>query len=191
MKISLLSIKVVVLLLIGTLNLYAAKETYVIDTAHSSVSFKIRHFFSKVTGNFGKFEGSLIVDQEHMDESSTQAVIDVNSIDTQQEKRDAHLKNADFFDTDQYPKITFKSKKWKTLGSDEYEVIGDLEIRGTTKEITLKVKSLGFGEGMNQAQISGWEATTLLKKSDFGITYGGKALGEDVEVEIQIEARKQ
>ncbi len=191
MKISFLSLKVVVLLLIGTLNIYAEKETYVIDTAHSSVSFKIRHFFSKVTGAFGQFEGSLSVDKKNMEESSAQATIDVKSVDTHQQKRDTHLQSPDFFDASQYPTITFQSKKWKSLGSDEYEVIGDLKIRNTTKEITLKVKSLGFGEGMNQAQISGWEATTVLKKSDFGITYGGKALGNDVEVEIQVEAKRK
>lgn len=181
----------IIFLLLISFNAYAEKETYAIDPVHSSVTFKIRHFFSKVTGGFDKFEGTLNIDRAKMETNFVEAVIDVTSIDTHQAKRDTHLQSPDFFDASGHPKITFKSKQWKSAGSDEYDVTGDLTIRDTTREITLKVKSLGFGEGLNKSQISGWEASTVLKKSDFGITYGGKALGEDVEVSIEIEAKKQ
>jgi polyisoprenoid-binding protein YceI len=169
----------------------AAVETYTIDPVHSSVAFSVRHFVSKVPGSFTKFSGTITVDRANLEKSSVEATIDVASVSTANEKRDAHLQTPDFFDAAKFATATFKSKAWKKTGEDSFDVTGDLTIKGVTKEIVLKTKLLGFGPGMQGAQLSGWEATVTLKKADFGVNGPamlGKALGDDVTITIGIEA---
>lgn len=166
----------------------AAVETYKIDTAHSAVGFDIRHFFTKVPGTFNKVTGTITVDRDNLEKSSVEATIDVATINTREEKRDAHLKSGDFFLTEKFPAITFKSKSWKKTGEDTFDVTGDLTIKETTKEVVLKTKLLGFGPGARGAMLSGWEAKTTLDRRDFGISYGQGAVGNEVNVGIDIEA---
>ncbi len=169
----------------------AAVETYVIDPVHSSVAFRIRHFVSKVPGSFTKFSGTIVVDRDNLENSTVEATIDVGSINTFNDHRDADLKTANYFDADKFATMTFKSKSWKKTGDGTFDVTGDLTIKGVTKEVVLKTSLLGFGPGMRGAMLSGWEATTTLKKSDFGVTGPamlGTALGEEVAVTIGIEA---
>ena len=167
----------------------AATETYVIDSVHSSVGFGIRHFFSKVSGSFTKFAGNIVVDQANLENSSVEATIEIGSVNTANEKRDNHLRSPDFFDAAKFPTITFKSRSWKKTGEDTYDVTGDLTLKGVTKEVVLKVKSLGFGPGMQPgSKLSGWEASTTLKRADFGVTGFEKVLGADVDVHINVEA---
>lgn len=169
----------------------AAVETYKIDPAHSSVGFEVRHFLTKVPGTFGKASGTISVDRENLENSTVEATIEVASIDTREEKRDNHLRSGDFFLAEKFPTITFKSKTWKKTGDDTFDVTGDLTIKDTTKEVVLKTKSLGFAPGARGAQLSGWEATTTLDRRDFGITYGQGVVGNEVEVEINVEAALQ
>jgi len=169
----------------------AAVETYQIDPVHSSVGFTIRHFVSKVPGSFTKFSGTITVDRDNMENNQVSATIDVGSLSTANEKRDAHVKSPDFLDFAKYTTITFKSTAWKKTGDDTYDVTGDLTIKGVTKSVVLKVTSSGFAPGMQGAMLSGWEATTTIKKSDFGAAGPGmmaKAIGDDVAVTIDIEA---
>ncbi len=169
----------------------AAVETYTIDPVHSSVAFKIRHFVSKVPGSFTKFSGTVTVDRDNLEKSSVEATIDVGSVNTASDARDKHLKSPDFFDVEKFATMTFKSKAWKKTGEDTFDVTGDLTIHGVTKEVVLKVTSLGFTEGMQGKMLSGWEASTTLKKSDFGVNGPAmlaKAVGDDVAVSISIEA---
>jgi polyisoprenoid-binding protein YceI len=170
------------------LSARAAVETYKIDPAHSSVGFNVRHFFTKVPGVFAKSSGTITVDRDNLEKSSVEATIDVGSVNTREDKRDAHLKTGDFFLVEKFPSMTFKSKSWKKTGADTYDVTGDLTIKDKTKEVVLKVKSLGFGPGSRGAQLSGWEATAKLDRRDFGITYGQGVVGNDVDVTIDIEA---
>jgi polyisoprenoid-binding protein YceI len=175
----------------ATQSASAAVETYTIDPVHSSVAFSIRHFVSKVPGSFTKFSGTIVVDRANLEKSSVEAIIDVASISTANEKRDGHLKTPDFFDTAKFGTATFKSKSWKKTGEDSFDVTGDLTIHGVTKEIVLKTKLLAFGPGMQGAQLSGWEATATINKADFGVNGPamlGKALGDDVTLNISIEA---
>jgi polyisoprenoid-binding protein YceI len=171
----------------------AAVETYTIDNVHSSVGFSVRHFVSKVPGKFSKFSGTISVDRENLERSTAVAVINMTSINTDNTKRDDHLRSADFFEVEKFPTMTFKSKSWKKTGADTYDVAGDLTMKDVTKPVVLKVTSLGFGPGMQGAQLSGWEATTTINKADFNVKDPAMldaALGDDVTITINIEAKK-
>ncbi len=167
---------------------HGAVETYKIDPVHSSVGFSIRHFFTRVPGYFTKFSGTIVVDRDHMENSSVTATIDVASVNTRVEMRDNDLRSKHFFDAAKFPTITFRSKTWKRTGPDTFDVTGALAIRDVTKKVVLKVQSLGFGTGARGAKISGWEAKTALDRRDFGITRFPGMLGDDVPVTITVEA---
>ncbi|MEO8045075.1 MAG: YceI family protein [Spartobacteria bacterium] len=173
-----------------------ADETYKIDPVHSSISFKVRHFFSYVTGNFTKFEGTIQVDPDHPEKSTVTATIDAASVDTKNAKRDEDLRSADFFEVAKYPTITFKSKSVKQTGADAGDIVGDLTMHGVTKEITLHAKFLGKGKGMGGRSISGWQVTPdPIKRSEYGLTWskaveGTAVVGEDVTISIEVEADK-
>jgi polyisoprenoid-binding protein YceI len=169
----------------------AAVETYKIDPVHSSVGFRIRHFFTTVPGFFTKFSGTIAVDRDQLEKSTIDARIEVASVDTRVEGRDKDLRSDQFFDVAKFPAITFKSKTWKKTGEDTFDITGDLTIRDVTKEVVLKAKSLGFGPGMKGAMLSGWEATTTVNRNDFGITKYPGMLGNDVPVAITVEADQQ
>ncbi|MEO7597945.1 MAG: YceI family protein [Opitutus sp.] len=178
-------------LLVTAVNIAsAAVETYVIDPVHSSVGFSIRHFVSKVPGSFTKVNGTITVDRENLEKSSVDVVIDVDSVSTANEKRDNHLKSPDFFDVAKFATSTFKSASWKKTGEDTFDVAGDLTVHGVTKPVVLQMTLLGFGPGQ-KGQLSGWEGTTKLKKSDFGVAGPAmlsKALGDEVTLRITVEA---
>lgn len=182
-----------VLFTAGITSIHAANvETYAIDAVHSSVKFSIRHFVAKTTGSFGDFKGTLTIDRDDLTQSSVEATIEVPSIDTNNEKRDDHLRSDDYFEAETYPAITFKSTKWEQGDDDdEFEVTGDLTMHGVTKSVTLDVELLGFGEGMRGAYLSGWEAKTEIDRSEWGITAGQPAVGDEVEITINIEAIRQ
>lgn len=169
----------------------AAVETYVIDNVHSSLGFSIRHFVSKVPGTFTTFAGTIHVDRGNLENSSVEATIEVGSVNTAEPKRDNHLKSADFFDVANHGTATFKSRKWTKTGEDTFDVTGDLTLHGVTKEVVLHTTLLGFGDGNRGAKLSGWEATTTIKKSDFGVNgpaVMGKTLGDEVALRINLEA---
>ena len=170
----------------------AEVETYTIDTSHSSVKFSIRHFVAKTTGNFSDFEGTLSINREDLSKSSVEATIQIPSVDTDSAKRDAHLQKDDYFNAAEYPLMTFKSTQWKaTDDEDEFKVTGDLTFNGITKPVTLDVELLGFGDGPRGAYLSGWEATTTLDRTEWGVNGGQPAVGNEVEVTINIEAHRK
>lgn len=167
-------------------------ETYTIDTAHSSVKFSIRHFVAKTTGKFNQFEGTIIVDHDDLSKSKVDAKISVDSVDTANKKRDSHLQEDDYFNSAEHPLMTFESTKWETTDKkDVFKVTGNLSMLGTTKEVVLDVDLLGFGPGMNGAYLSGWEAKTVLDRTEWGISGGQPAVGAEVDVTINIEAVRQ
>jgi polyisoprenoid-binding protein YceI len=186
---------VAVVILSGSLAA-PAEEIYKIDPVHSSISFKVRHFFSYVTGDFKKFEGTIHVDMTHPENSSVTATIDVASIDTKNDKRDEDLRSPDFFDAAKFPTITFKSKSVKKTGPESGDIIGDFTMHGVTREITLHAKFLGKGKGMGGKSISGWQVTTdPIKRSEYGLNWskaveGTAVVGEEVTIAIDVEADK-
>lgn len=172
----------------------AAPTTYAIDTNHSHVGFSVRHFFSKVPGNFTKFTGSIVYDPAKPAEAKVNAEIDASSINTRNEKRDGHLKTEDFFWAEKHPTLTFESSKVTAAGEGKLKVEGNLTMRGVTKPVVLDVTYLGAGETGNGESRAGFEAVTKVNRKDFGINWnrtldqGGVMLGDDVEIRIDIEA---
>src|SRR5262245_28916397 len=124
----------------------AAPTTYTIDQNHSNVGFSVRHFFSKVPGNFQKFSGTIVYDPANPAAASVKAEIDATSINTRNEKRDGHLNSEDFFFTSKYPTLTFESTKVTAAGEGKLKVEGNLTMRGVTKPVTMDVTYLGAGE---------------------------------------------
>ena len=166
----------------------AAVETYDIDPVHTWVGFTVSHFFTKVPGFFSKVKGTFVVDRDHLVNSTAEAVIEVASLTTNTRKRDDDLRSTNFFAAAKFPAMIFKSKAWKSTGGDTYAVTGDLTIKSVTKEVVLKVTSLGFGPGMKGAAISGWEASTTLDRRDFDIAADQGMIGNSVDVVIYVEA---
>jgi polyisoprenoid-binding protein YceI len=155
---------------------------------HTWVGFTISHFFTKVPGYFGKLKGTIVVDRDHLENSTTEAVIEVASITTNTRLRDDDLRSTNFFAAAKFPVMTFKSKAWKSTGGDTYAVTGILTMKSVAKEVVLKVTSLGFGPGMKGAAISGWEASVTLDRRDFDIAADQGMIGNSVDVVIHIEA---
>jgi len=176
-------------LLLGSLvSAQAAVEAYDIDPVHTWVGFTVSHFFTKVPGYFGKVKGTIIVDREHLENSTVEAVIEVASITTNTKMRDDDLRSTNFFSAATFPDMTFKSRTWKSTGGETYDVTGVLTMKNVAKEVVLKVVSLGFGPGMKGVAISGWQASTTLDRRDFNITADQGAVGNSVDVVINIEA---
>ena len=174
-----------------------AVDTYTIDKVHSDVSFQVRHFVSKVRGNFTDFEGTIQIDQAKPEASSVVFTIKAASIDTKNEDRNKHLNSADFFDTAKFPVISFKSTKIAAAGKDKYNVTGSFTMRGVTKEITLPVTFNGTAKDPRGGERAGFELATTLNRKDYGINWN-KALGngsfmlsDDVAVTISLETVKK
>jgi polyisoprenoid-binding protein YceI len=170
-------------------------STYQIDPAHSSAQFKVRHMMiANVKGEFDKVSGTVNFDPANPSASTVEATVDVASISTRDEKRDAHLKSPDFFDVEKFPTISFKSKKVIASGSDSFTVLGDLAIHGVTKQVELKVEELTEEAKDPWGNLRrGAEAKTRINRKDFGMTFnmaldtGGFMVGDDVDLTIDVE----
>lgn len=168
---------------------------YKVDKAHTTVSFKIRHLFTNVAGRFDDFDGVVTFDPAAFADSTVSGTVQVASINTNNEKRDTHLRSADFFDVEKYPTITFKSTKVTDVDEAKKtaKLHGNLTMHGVEKPIVLDVAYLGTGKDPWGNTRGGFTATTQLNRKDFGITWnetlesGGLLLGEEVEVEIDFE----
>ncbi len=177
----------------------ATPKTLEIDPVHSEVGFNIRHFFSKVHGRFESYTGTVLFDDKALPASSVEVSIADSSINTQNGKRDNHLRSQDFFWVEKFPALTFKSTK-VIPGKDKghFKVLGDLTIRGVTKPVTLVVEYLGMGAvaigGNSMGTRAGFQASTTINRKDFGIVWnktldtGALMLGDDVEIVLNVEA---
>jgi len=164
--------------------------SYTIDPQHTYPNFTINHLgFSTLHGRFGKTTGKLNLDQAK-GTGSVDIVIDVASINTGFKKRDDHLRSPDFFNAIEFPEITFKSTKVTFQGKGA-TVVGDLTIMGVTKSVSLAVDSISCGvHPFSKKQVCGFDATTQLKRSDFGIKYALPAVGDDISLNIEVEATR-
>ncbi|GGH75655.1 polyisoprenoid-binding protein YceI [Pullulanibacillus pueri] len=175
-----------------------AKTKWVIDETHSSVDFSVKHMMvSKVKGTFHNFDATIEADPTDLTTADITFNIDLESIDTRNQDRDNHLKSADFFDVEKYPKITFKSTKIVKTSDDEYDVTGDVSLHGVTKPVTFAVTFEGQGQDPWGNQVAGFSATGKISRSDFGLTWnttletGGVLVGDDVKLSLEIEAKPE
>lgn len=178
------------LILSVALPALAATETFTFDRAHTLIGFRIRHVVTKVEGRFKGFTGTIWLDRANPAGSKIELTIQTGSIDTAVEDRDKDLRSPNFFDVEKYPTITFKSSKVEAKGSDSYEVTGDFTMHGVTKTIRVPVKHTGFGK-LGDIDKAGFEIALPLSRKDYGIDRGIPLLGDDVEINIQVEANKQ
>ncbi|MCP2288672.1 YceI family protein [Nocardia amikacinitolerans] len=169
--------------------------TWVIDPAHSTVGFSVRHLMvSKVRGRFTDFDGKLVIGEDGA--ASAEAEIRVNSLTTDNEQRDAHLRTADFFHAEQFPLMTFKSTGFRVNG-EEFVVDGEFTIRGNTKPVSLNVEFLGVNPGMGNGPVAGFEAKAVVSRREFGLDIdmplpdGGAVIGDKVTLTLEIEAGLQ
>ena len=167
--------------------------TWDIDAAHSTVGFSVRHMMvSKVRGYFREFSGAIVTAQDPT-QSTVTATVDMDSIDTRQEQRDAHIRSADFFDVGNHTEMTFRSTGVKTDGGD-WTVAGDLTIKGITKPVTLALELNGFGPDAYGGTRAGFSGTTEISRKEFGVDIdmpmdgGGVVVGDKITVELEIEA---
>lgn len=165
------------------------------DLSHSSVNFHVRHLMvSKVHGRFSLWSGSLLIDNDDMTKSRVEVSIDATSVDTKEEKRDAHLRSADFFDVEKFPALTFKSTAVEKVGDEELAVTGNLTIHGVTKSVKLAVELGGVAKDPWGGTRTGFSAKTSINRKDYGLGWnsvleaGGVLVGEKVEITLEIEA---
>ena len=169
----------------GTVPLFAAH--YTIDPAHSSVSFRIKHFVGRVTGVFRDFSGTIEFDESKMTASKINGEVNVASIDTGNAKRDEHLRSPDFFDTAKFPRAMLVSK---SVDPKAKTITADLTLHGVTKEVQLQYEYFGTAPGKDGKTRLGGAATTKIDRRDFGINFDptGLSLGNEVELIFEIEA---
>jgi polyisoprenoid-binding protein YceI len=167
--------------------------TWTIDPVHSEVGFSVRHLMvSKVKGRFTRFDGAITIAEDPLD-SKVEATIDASSLVTGDEGRDQHLRSSDFLEVDKHQQLKFVSRSVRAAGSD-YEVEGDLSIKGVTRPVTLALELNGVSADPWGGQRAGFSASTEINRSDFGVTFnmplegGGVVVGEKVKITLEIEA---
>ena len=187
---------VVALISGGLMGVAFAADAYKLDKSHTTVGFKVRHLvISNVRGEFTDYDATILLDENDITKSSMQGTIKAASVNTNHEKRDKHLRNPDFFDADQYPDITFQSKRIEKNG-DSYVMVGDFTMRGVTKEIQLPFTLTGPIMHRNKTRI-GFEAELVINRQDYGMQYnkladtGGLVVSNKVTIELNGEATKQ
>ena len=172
-----------------------ANDVFKFDQSNSTIGFKVKHMLGNAKGKFTKFSGTIEIDREHPEKSSVVATIQATSIDTANAKRDEHLRTQDFFNIAKFSEITFKSRRVKQTGANTGEITGDFIMHGVTQPITLNIQLLGDPGSVAKDQTTRWRVTTApLKRSEFGVgkgTSGEGMIGDDVTVDIQIEATRE
>ena len=178
----------------GTVQADDHSGTYAFDTqgAHQFVTFKISHLgYSWLYGRFNDFDGEFTYDAENPENSSVSVTIDTSSVDSNHAERDKHLRSEDFLHVGEFPEATFKSKRVVLDEEGEADIIGDLTLRGVTREVTLDTEMLGHGQDPWGGYRMGLEASTTLKLADFGITKDLGPASETVEIIISVEGVRQ
>ena len=177
-----------------------AQTVWKLDPSHSVVEFSAKHMMiTTVRGQFGTVEGQIVADEENPAQSSVEVEIDAAGIDTRAEQRDAHLRSADFLDVESFPKLTFRSKRieggYRQPG-DAFKVVGDLTIRGTTREVTLDAVYEGTGKDPWGGERVSFSADTKIDRRDFGLVWnvgletGGVLVGHEIKIHLEAQAVK-
>lgn len=175
-----------------------ATTTWALDPAHSEIQFKIKHLMiTNVTGQFQQFSGDVVTEGDDFATARVNFTADVNSINTNNEQRDGHLKSPDFFDAVTYPQISFTSSRMEKKGDDEYVLHGDLTMHGVTKPVELNVEHGGIMQDPYGNTKAGFELNGKINRKDFGLTWGavteagGVMLGDEVKLLAAVQFAKQ
>lgn len=172
--------------------------TWVFDPAHTTIGFVARHMISKVHGRFNAFDGKVVIGQG-LEDSYAEVEIDAASVETKTDMRDNHLRSADFFDVERYPKITFRSREVRPTGGNTFRLVGDLTIKDVTNEVVLDAEFLGWGPGLHpdSPPLAAFTASTEVEREDWDLTWnlavetGGMLVGKKVRLEIDTELQLQ
>jgi polyisoprenoid-binding protein YceI len=186
------------LLVISTMTMHGQTTKWIVDDTHAKIGFSVTHFgISETEGKFTKFSGTVLSDKPDFSDAKIEFTIDVNSVNTDNEQRDTHLKSADYFDVAKYPQIIFKGKTMTSVSKNKYTLKGDFTMHGVTKEIILDVTYRGtvpqdpFGNTK-----AGFKITGLIDRTQWGLNWTGKLAGGDllvgneVDLECNIELNK-
>ncbi|MGH1539520.1 MAG: YceI family protein [Arenicella sp.] len=185
---------VAITLLLSSAQLFAAPINYQIDIkgAHASINFKIKHLgFSFLTGRFNSFSGTFIYDKETPENSEINITIDTNSVDSNHQKRDKHIRSEDFLFTEKFPEATFKSTSYTATNDTSGTLSGTLTLRGISKDISINITKIGEGNDPWGGHRVGFEGSTLLKLKDFGIPKYLGPQSETVELNLHIEGIRE
>ena len=173
------------------LPLMSNAETFTVDPTHAYVNFSVQHKgLAPNWGRFNRMSGSVTLKADPKD-NRLLVEIDAGSVDTGHAKRDAHLRNADFFDAGQFPKITFKSTGWKVIDDTTHEVTGELRFHGVTRPLTLILKKTGEGIDRKNRKKAGFTTEFEIDRFAHGVTYGAKGIGQMVRVMVSVETVKK
>jgi polyisoprenoid-binding protein YceI len=188
-----MKILALLLTLFVTTSIASAQEAtlWAVDKAHSTINFQIRHFFTPVSGTFTDFDGVLRFDPANLAGSSLDFSINVPSVDTKNERRDAHLRTADFFEVEKYPSIRFVSSSIENTGENTFVAVGKLTIKETTTDIRLPFTLLGTMPHPRGGTVAGIKANYELLRNDYGVGTGSYVetgtIGNEVSIEILLE----
>ena len=189
--------KLSILIALFSITLVSAQSKWNIDPSHSSIRFAVDHMvISEVEGIFSKYEGTVITTKEDFSDAKINFTVDVNSVNTDNAKRDEHLRGADFFETVNYPKMTFMSTSVTKTGTVNYNLKGKLTLHGVTKEITLAMTYGGTTKDPWGNTKAGLKVTGVINRTDFGLKYnsvleaGSLMIGEDVTITAKVELAK-
>lgn len=168
--------------------------TWTFDKNHTTVGFVARHMLSRVHGRFNAFEGTVVI-AERPEDSSVEVEVDAASVETKTDMRDNHLRSSDFFDVEHHPTLTFRSREIRPIGGSTFQLIGDLTIRGVTREVVLDAEFLGWGRGASDdsPMVAAFTASTEVDREDWDLTWnmavetGGWLVGKKVKIEIDTE----
>ncbi len=179
----------------ATTQLTALTGTYTLDPAHSRIGFVARHaMVTKVRGAFNDFDGTAVLDGDNPANSSARVTIQVKSIDTRQPQRDEHLRSGDFFAMDEFPQITFVSTGARQVDDENFELTGDLTVKGTTRSVTIPFEYQGAAQDPFGNSRVGFEGSVAINRKDFGVNFnaaletGGVLVSDKITLEFEISA---
>ena len=182
----------------STVTATPAATTWKIDPTHTAVEFSVRHLMiTTVRGRFADVSGKVTSDGLDPAMGEVDVTINAASIDTREPQRDAHLRSADFFETEKFPAITFRSSRIEQVKGDHFTLVGNLTMHGVTKEVALDVTSEGRAKDPWGGERAGFTATTKVKRSDFGLTWnqaletGGVLVGDEIKITIEAQLVKE
>ena len=175
-----------------------ALTTFTVDASHTEVGFAVKHLMiSTVRGRFADVQGEVSFDPSDLSTGTASITINVASIDTKEAQRDGHLRSADFFEVEKYPTITFASRKIQNVSGSTFQLVGDLTIKGVTKEVVLDAENHGLQKDPWGGERAGFSATTAINREDFGLTWnaaleaGGVLVGRDIKITLDLELIKK